>query len=153
MGAPTSAILAKVYIQFLEYTEIANILKKHQIIDYHRYVDDILIIYNARRTKIHDTLSELNAINPKLKFTIKEQSEHTINFLHLTVTNHNNTLDCSIFCKPTTTDTVIHNASCHPNEHKRAAIRYLYYRLNTYRLWEENKKQEDVIEAILQNNG
>jgi hypothetical protein len=28
MGALTSTILAKVYIQFLEYNEIANILKK-----------------------------------------------------------------------------------------------------------------------------
>jgi hypothetical protein len=35
MGAPTSAILAEVYIQFLEYTEIANTLKKQQIADYH----------------------------------------------------------------------------------------------------------------------
>jgi hypothetical protein len=90
------------------------------------------IIYDAQRTKIHDTLSEFNAINPKLKFTIEEQSEHTINFLYLTITNRNNTLDCSIFHKPTTTDIIIHNASCHPNEHKRAAIRYLNYRLNTY---------------------
>jgi hypothetical protein len=48
MGALTFEILAEMYIQFLEYTEIANILKKHQIIDYHRYVDDILIIYNAQ---------------------------------------------------------------------------------------------------------
>jgi hypothetical protein len=50
MGAPTSPILVEVYIQFLEYTEIVNILKKHQIMDYHRYVDDILIIYNAQQT-------------------------------------------------------------------------------------------------------
>jgi hypothetical protein len=131
MGAPTSAILAEVYIQFLEYTKIANILKKYQIVDYHRYLDDILIIYNAQRTNIHDTLDEFNAFNPKVKFTIEEQSDYTINFLYLTITNRNNTLDCSIFRKPTTTDTIIHNASCHPNKHKRAAIKYLNNRVNT----------------------
>jgi hypothetical protein len=154
MGASTSAILAKVYIQFLEYTEIANILKKYQIVDYHRYVDDILIIYNAQRTNIYDTLDEFNAINPNLKFTIEEQTNFTTNFLDLTITNCNNTLDCSILRKPTATDTIIHNASRHPSEHKRATIKYLNNRANTYNLSDENKKREnDVIEAILRNNG
>jgi hypothetical protein len=140
MGALTSAILAKVYIQYLEYTEIANILKKHQIADYHRYVDDILIIYNTQRMNIYDTLNEFNAINPKLKFTVEEQSDYTINFLDLTITNRNSTLDCSTLRKPTTTDTIVLNASCHPNEHKRAAITYLKNRVNTYMLLEKSKK-------------
>lgn len=47
MGTLTSAILAEVYIQFLEYTEIANILIKHQIVNYHKYADDMLIIYKT----------------------------------------------------------------------------------------------------------
>jgi hypothetical protein len=119
----TLAILAEVYVQFLEYTEIANILVKHQIADYHWYVDDILIIYNTQRMNIHDTLNEFNAFNHKLKFTIEKQTDYTIKFLDLTITNHNGTLECSIFHKPTVIDTVIHNTSCHPNEHKRAAIR------------------------------
>jgi hypothetical protein len=54
-GSPDITILAEVYIQFVEYTEIASILIKHQIVDYHRYVDDILIIYNTHRMNIHDT--------------------------------------------------------------------------------------------------
>jgi hypothetical protein len=45
IGAPTSAILAEVFIRHLEHTIIVEILKKFQIIDYHRYVDDIPIIY------------------------------------------------------------------------------------------------------------
>jgi hypothetical protein len=84
---------------------------------------------------------------------MEKQSDHTINFLDLTISNHNDTLDCSIFRKPIATDTIIHNASCHPNGHKRAAIRNLNNRVNTYMVSEENKKQEeDIIETILQNN-
>jgi hypothetical protein len=41
MRAPTSPILAEVYI--LEHTSVADILSKHQIMDYYRYVDDICI--------------------------------------------------------------------------------------------------------------
>jgi hypothetical protein len=49
MGAPTSAILAEVFLQYLEHRVIAEILNKHQITGYHRYVDNILIIYNTQK--------------------------------------------------------------------------------------------------------
>jgi hypothetical protein len=50
MGAPTSAILAEIYIQYLEHKQLYPILIKQKIIGYFRYVDDILIIYNGKRT-------------------------------------------------------------------------------------------------------
>jgi hypothetical protein len=46
MGAPTLAVLSEVYIRNLEHTSIADILNKRQIIDYYRYEDDILVVYN-----------------------------------------------------------------------------------------------------------
>jgi hypothetical protein len=46
MGAPTPAILAETFIQYLEHTKIIKILDKYQILDYYTYVDDILIVYN-----------------------------------------------------------------------------------------------------------
>lgn len=58
MGAPTSVILAETFIQYLEHTVISKILNKHQNIDYYRYVEDILIIYNAHYTNIEKTLEE-----------------------------------------------------------------------------------------------
>jgi hypothetical protein len=52
MGAPTSAILAEVYIQNMEHTQIYHILKTQKIIAYFRYIDDILIIYDNKNTNI-----------------------------------------------------------------------------------------------------
>jgi nucleoside-specific outer membrane channel protein Tsx len=72
MGAPTSAILAGTFMQFLEHTVIYQILKKHQIIDYYRYVDDILIIYNEQHTNIRNTLDKFNNIRQKIKFTMEQ---------------------------------------------------------------------------------
>jgi RNase adaptor protein for sRNA GlmZ degradation len=40
MGAPTSAILAEEFLQHLEDTQIPDILKKHQITGYYRYIYD-----------------------------------------------------------------------------------------------------------------
>jgi hypothetical protein len=72
MGAPTYALLSEVYIQHLKYTSIADILKKRQIRDHYIYVDDILIIYDERKTNIINMLENFNAINLKLKFTIEQ---------------------------------------------------------------------------------
>jgi hypothetical protein len=145
MGAPTAAILAEIFIQFLEHTVIYNILEKHQIINYYRYVDDILFIYNSEGTNIHNTLQEFNTVQPKLKFTLETETQNKINFLDITINKQHNKLTFGIYRKPTTTDTIIHNNSCHPKEHKRSAINYLINRVNTYQLTPENKAQERAI--------
>jgi hypothetical protein len=152
-GAPTSAILAEVFLQYLEHTQIADILKKHHIIDYHRYVDDILIMYNPQKTNISNTLEEFNAIHHKLNFMMEQQSHNKLNYLDLTITVLHNKLTFEIYRKPTSMDLILHNTSCHPNEHKKSAINYLYNRVNTYGLTNENKhKEEEIIAHILENN-
>jgi hypothetical protein len=150
MGAPTSAILAEVCIQHLEHTSIADILSKHQIMDYYRYVGDILIIYNAQKTNIINTLHDFNAVHPKLKFTMEQQTQNRLNYLDLMIKKNQNELDFEIYRKPASTDLIIHNTSCHPYEHTKAAINYLYNRMNTYKLTKENKeKEKEIIAQIL----
>jgi hypothetical protein len=43
--APTSAILAEVYNEYMEHKKLYPNLKKHKIIGYFRHTDDSLIIY------------------------------------------------------------------------------------------------------------
>jgi hypothetical protein len=50
MGAPTSAFLAEVLIQYLEHTKIMEILNGHRIVDHFRYVDDILFAIRTPQT-------------------------------------------------------------------------------------------------------
>jgi hypothetical protein len=55
----------------------------------------------------------------------------------------------SIYKKPIGTD-IIPNDSCHPPEHKLAAIRYLTNRLSTYTMNETaRRKGNDTIKQIL----
>ena len=59
----------------------------------------------------------------------------------------------SIYRKPTTTDILIPRDSCHPPEHKHAAIYYMLNRMNTYLLNEYSKGQEyNTLQQILYNN-
>jgi hypothetical protein len=57
MGASASAILSKAYIQNMEHKQIYPMLIKHQIIGNFKYVDEILIICDQRKTYIEGTLT------------------------------------------------------------------------------------------------
>jgi hypothetical protein len=84
---------------------------------------------------------------------MEQQSQNKLNYLDLTITTQDNELNFGIHRKPTTTDLILHNTSCHPHEHKKSAINYLYNCINTYKLTKENKNKEDIITQILENNG
>jgi hypothetical protein len=64
-------------------------------------------------------LENVNAIHPKLKFTIEQQTQNKINFIGLTIKKNQNKLNFKIYRKPTTIDLILHNTSCHPYEHKK----------------------------------
>jgi hypothetical protein len=152
MGAPTSALLAEKFMQHDEHNYIINILQHHHIIDYYRYVDDILIIYNKDYTNIDNKLKEFNSTHPNIQYTIK-QTNNMLNYLDISIENVHNSSIFGIYRKPITTDLIIRNDSCHPTEYKNSAFRYLVSRMNTYPISSNNKHQElQHIKTILQDN-
>jgi hypothetical protein len=66
MGAPTSSIFSEVFIQYLYHTQIVNILAKYNDVVYHRYVDDIFIVYNNASINIDDLLTKFNSQHPDI---------------------------------------------------------------------------------------
>jgi hypothetical protein len=152
MGAPTSSIFSEVFVQYLEHTQIAGILTKYNFIAYHRYVDDILIIYNNDNTNIEHLLSEFNGLHIDMQFTIDTGIENKLNVLDVTIHRMQRNLQFGIYRKPTVTYIMIHNQLCHPSEHKWSGIAYLINRLRTYSI--ENKLEEkNIIEHLLIANG
>jgi hypothetical protein len=98
-------------------------------------------------------LDDFNNLVPTVKFTLEEEQNSKINFLDITITKNHNGLAFEIYRKPTASDIIIPNDSCHPTEHKTAAIRYHCNRMKTYKLTSENRKKErDNIRHILLNN-
>jgi hypothetical protein len=154
MGAPSSAVLSEIYLRYLEHTRILNILAQHNLRGYFRYVDDILIIYDDDHTDIQEVHVKLNGLSPTIKFTLEKENEHCIDFLDITIHNKDNKLSFSIYRKPTATDIIIPIDSCHPLEHKYAAIRYMLERLHKYKLNDlERRTEQQIIEQIITNNG
>lgn len=86
MGAPTLSLLAELFIQHIKHNQIFEILNKHKIIAYYRYVVDILIIYDAHLTSIKSTVSDFSGLHQKLQFTMENKSGNQLNHLDLTIT-------------------------------------------------------------------
>jgi hypothetical protein len=86
------------------------------MVAYFRYVDDILMIYDQRKTNIEHTHDEFNKLQPSIKFTIEKEPHESINFLELTMHRKDRNLQLTIYRKPTRTDIIIPNSSCHTHE-------------------------------------
>jgi hypothetical protein len=138
MGAPSSALSSEIYLQHIEHNQILDLLIKHKIISYHRYVDHILIVYNTQYTNINNNIGEFKNIHRKVQFSIATESNNQINFLDLSIVRACNNLKFGIFRKPTATDTMIQSMSCHPIEHKFAGINYLINRIIMYPMTKQN---------------
>ena len=58
---------------------------------YTRYVDDSFLV--GKKQQLNSMLTYLNSLEPWLQYTLEKQSqEGKINFLDLTIQNHNNNL-------------------------------------------------------------
>jgi len=138
----------------LENTKIYNLLLHHIIEGYFCYVNDLLIVYNENRTNINYVLGCVNKLTPKLKCTLKRETDHRNNFLDIAIYREHHRLSVDIHRKPTSTYIIIPNDSCHPREHKMTVIGYFYNRMNTYQLSPENMlKESKIIQKIQTNNG
>jgi hypothetical protein len=125
MGAPTSSILSEIYIQCLKHMDLYEILLRHHIIGYYRYVDDLLLVFDTQITNICNVLQEFNTVTPTLRFTLEEETNNKINFLNITIIHNVDSIQFNRYQKPTITDAIISADSCHPNEHKQSAIKFL----------------------------
>jgi hypothetical protein len=97
MGAPTSAISSELCLQYLEHNEIYNILKKYNILNYSRYVDDIFILYKNAHTNIDHMLLEFNNMHKNVQFIIEKENNNTIKYLDITIHKKPTTLEFNIY--------------------------------------------------------
>jgi hypothetical protein len=140
-------------LQNLEHIHLTNLSNKHRIIRYFCYVDDILLIYNSNHTDIQNILDNFNTMYPNLKLTDEIETNNKINCPDITIQRTPTCWKTSIYRKLIFTDMIIPYSSNHPTQHKYATIRFLYNRLNTYNLQENEYKTEgSIIHNIMQNN-
>jgi len=142
MGAPSSGIIAGIFLERRDHTLLTNLTHTHSIIHYFPYVDDILLIFDPIHTDIQAILKDFNALHPNLQFTAEIERDNTLNYLDISIHKTPNSIKTSIHRKSTFTDTIILYRSNHPIQHKYAAVRFLSNRPNSYDLQEKEYQQE-----------
>jgi hypothetical protein len=135
MGAPSSGLITEIFLQHMEHLHLAHLT--HRIINYWRYVDEILLAFDPNHTNVQAIVHNFNAIHPNLQFTIERERDNTLNYLDISIHRTPTGMKISIYRKPTFTDTIIPYTSNHPTQHKYATVKFLYNRLNTYDLKKE----------------
>jgi hypothetical protein len=75
---------------------------------------------------------KITVFTSHLHIEIVIAKKNQANFLDITISRNPNNVQYGIYRKPTTTDNIIQNTSCHPIEHKMLAISYLIHIMNTY---------------------
>jgi len=88
MGVPSSGILSEIFLQHIEDIHLPHLAQKHKLVNYFRFVDNILLIYDSRHTGIYTILDDFNAIHPNLQFTEKIEQNNTINYPDITYIKH-----------------------------------------------------------------
>ena len=155
MGSPLSPLLAEIFMNFFEQTILSsnNPYFRH-IVFWYRYVDDILCLWNGTDRLLNSFLSWLNLQYSTIDFTLEKEDNKSINFLDITITRIDSTLDFSIYRKPTYTDAIIPNSSNHPHNIKMSAFHSLLDRLINIPLTDINYNIElGIILKIATNNG
>jgi hypothetical protein len=115
MGAPSSGLIAEIFLQHVEHS---HLIHKHKIINYCRYVADILLIFDSNHTNIQKIMNNFNFLHPKLQFMAETEKDHTLNYLDISICRTPTSMRTAIFRKPTFTDTIIPFTSNHPTHHK-----------------------------------
>jgi hypothetical protein len=104
-------------------------------------------------TNIQAILDDFNTLHPKLHFTAEAERDHTISYLNISIHRTPTSIMTSIYKKPTFTDTIIPYTSNQPTNHKYAAVKFPFNRLNSYDLQQEEYRQElNIIHNILHNS-
>jgi hypothetical protein len=127
MGAPSSGLIAEIFLQHIEQSQLTRVTHKYEIIrNYCKYVDDILLIFDSNNSNIQKILDDFNSLHPKLHFTAETEKDHILNFLDISIHRTLTNMRIAIFRKPMFTDTIIPFTSNHPAHHKYATVKFLY---------------------------
>ena len=114
MGSPVSPVVANLCMEVVEESAIAASTTPPKV--WKRYVDDSFVIIKTHSvTKFHDTL---NAVDPKISFTIETENSGQISFLDTLITRKNGAVSIGVHRKPTRTERYLDFNSHHELKHK-----------------------------------
>ena len=117
IGTKMAPSYANIFLSVLERDLLNSATHKPEI--YHRFIDDIFMVWTHGEQKLLEFLDYINSAHPTIKFT-SDYSAHSINFLDVQVSiSEDGEITTDLYTKPTDTHQYLQATSCHPNHTKR----------------------------------
>uniref|UniRef100_A0A8C5PUI2 Reverse transcriptase domain-containing protein n=1 Tax=Leptobrachium leishanense TaxID=445787 RepID=A0A8C5PUI2_9ANUR len=112
MGAPMAPMYANAFMYLYEVKYILPLFSDG-LRAYHRFIDDILIIWDGDELQLEQKMAALNSLPTTVRFTYQSNPQKA-EFLDLNIFRVGCHIAYSLFRKPTDRNTVLHNHSFHP---------------------------------------
>jgi predicted GIY-YIG superfamily endonuclease/uncharacterized protein (UPF0335 family) len=152
MGSSLSPVIANIYMEWFESQAIDKALIKPKL--WLRYVDDTFIIWNGNDNDLQAFLDHMNNLAPTIKFTMEKEENNKLPFLDVMVQKHRDTIQTSVYRKPTHTGQYLNFTSNHSSNTKHGIIKTLVDRAFTICNSQETVTQELInIKKDLSTNG
>jgi len=97
MGSPISGIIAEIYLQHLEEIYMKHWIESRHIMYYKRYVDDIVILFDHKKTNELEITRNMNGVSKHLEFKTTMEDNNSINYLDLTIYRNTNSIEIGIY--------------------------------------------------------
>ncbi|XP_068691539.1 uncharacterized protein [Montipora foliosa] len=150
MGSPVSPIVANLCMEVIEESAISSATVPPRI--WKRYVDDSFVV--IKKAAVHSFHDTLNAVDPKITFTIEEENNGQIAFLDTLVSRKNGVAVIDVYRKPTHTDRYLDFSSHHERKHISSTASTLLFRASNLPSTNEGKSREtNYVTDALKANG
>ena len=128
MGSPISPLIANIFMEEFEVKALQSCPNPPSM--WLRFVDDTFVINQAELSQ--DLLQHINTQDSHIQFTVEPTQQGSLPFLDTLVTiQPDNTLNTSVYRKPTHTDQYLHWDSNHHITAKQSVYNTLAHRVKT----------------------
>ena len=100
MGSLLGPTFANLFLVYYERKWLENCPLQFKPKFYRRYVDDIFLMFD-KKDHVKKFLKHMNTRHRNIKFTVEEEQDNKISFLHISITRVGNKLQTSLFRKRT----------------------------------------------------
>ena len=151
MGSPLSPIVANVFMENFETRALDTSSKKPKM--WHRYVDDVFVIWPHGDQLLEEFHQHLNRQNPSIQFTVEREAEGKIAFLDVQLKREGTKIHTSVFRKRTHTDRYLNFDSNHPAKTKRGIIQCLKNRAE--KVCDDSTRWQEInhLQRVFKANG
>ena len=94
MGSPLGPTFANLFLVYYEHKWLENCPLQFKPKFYRRYVDDIFLMFD-KKDHVKKFLKHMNTRHRNIKFTVEEEQDNKISFLHISITRVENKLQTS----------------------------------------------------------